>query len=95
MSPSEPDKTDPDTSEAPHSAERKSFLELTRQLAGLPLDQAAASLETSAAIASISLEQESSFYALLLLQLTSCNRPSCGRGASWVGVWPWAITKPR
>ncbi len=55
MSPSEPDKTDPDTSEAPHSAERKSFIELTRQLAGLPLDQAAASLETSAAIASISL----------------------------------------
>ena len=55
MSPSEPDKTDLDTSEAPHSAERKSFIELTRQLAGLPLDQAAASLETSAAIASISL----------------------------------------
>ena len=55
MSPSEPDKTDHDTSEAPHSAERKSFIELTRQLAGLPLDQAAASLETSAAIASISL----------------------------------------
>ena len=37
------------------SAERKSFLELTRQLASLPLDQAAAALETSAAIASISL----------------------------------------
>ncbi len=41
--------------DAPQSAERKSFLELTRKLAGLPLDQAAAALETSAAIASISL----------------------------------------
>ena len=37
------------------SAERQSFLELTRSIAGLPLDQAAAVLETSAAIASISL----------------------------------------
>ena len=37
------------------SAERQSFLELTRSLAGLPLDQTAAVLETSAAIASISL----------------------------------------
>ena len=43
------------TNDAPHSAERQSFLELTRQLASLPLDQAAAALETSAAIASISL----------------------------------------
>src|SRR5215207_8246751 len=37
------------------SAERQSFLELTRSLTGLPLDQAAAVLETSAAIASVSL----------------------------------------
>jgi len=37
------------------SAERQSFLKLTRELAGLPLDKAAAALETSAAIASISL----------------------------------------
>jgi nitric oxide reductase NorD protein len=37
------------------SAERQSFLELTRSIASLPLDQAAAALETSAAIASISL----------------------------------------
>jgi nitric oxide reductase NorD protein len=37
------------------SAERQSFLELTRSIAALPLDQAAAVLETSAAIASISL----------------------------------------
>ena len=42
-------------SEPVHSAERRSFLELTRSLASLPLDQAAAALETSAAIASISL----------------------------------------
>jgi nitric oxide reductase NorD protein len=38
-----------------HSAERQSFLELTRSLTGLPLEHAAAVLETSAAIASISL----------------------------------------
>ena len=37
------------------SAERQSFLELTRSIAGLPLDQAAAVVETSAAIASVSL----------------------------------------
>jgi nitric oxide reductase NorD protein len=37
------------------SPERRSFLELTRSLAGLPLDQTAAALESSAAIASISL----------------------------------------
>ena len=37
------------------SAERQSFLELTRSITSLPLDQAAAVLETSAAIASISL----------------------------------------
>jgi hypothetical protein len=37
------------------SPERQSFLELTRSLASLPLDQAAAALETSAAIAAISL----------------------------------------
>jgi hypothetical protein len=37
------------------SIERQSFLELTRSIAGLPLDQAAAVLETSASIAAISL----------------------------------------
>ncbi|HEV2834772.1 MAG TPA: VWA domain-containing protein [Pyrinomonadaceae bacterium] len=37
------------------SLERQSFLELTRSIASLPLDQAAAVLETSAAIAAISL----------------------------------------
>ena len=37
------------------SAERQSFLELTRSLTGLPLDQAAVVLETSASIAAISL----------------------------------------
>src|ERR1051325_5969995 len=37
------------------SAERQSFLELTRSLTGLPLDHAAAVLETSAAIAGVSL----------------------------------------
>jgi hypothetical protein len=37
------------------SAERQSFLELTRSISSLPLDQTAAVLETSAAIAAISL----------------------------------------
>src|SRR6266850_1852811 len=37
------------------SAERKSFLKLTRELASLPLDQSSAVLETSAAIAGVSL----------------------------------------
>ena len=37
------------------SAERQSFIDLTRSIASLPLDQAAAALETSAAIAAISL----------------------------------------
>src|SRR5918998_1477186 len=41
--------------EEQQSAERQSFLELTRSIAGLPLDQAAAVLEISAAIAAISL----------------------------------------
>lgn len=42
-------------SEERESLERQSFLELTRSIAGLPLDQAAAVLETSASIAAISL----------------------------------------
>jgi nitric oxide reductase NorD protein len=37
------------------SAERQSFLKLTRELASLPLDKSAAALETGAAIAAISL----------------------------------------
>src|SRR5258705_9910591 len=41
--------------EQTHTAERQSFLELTRSIAGLPLEQAAAVLETSAGIAAISL----------------------------------------
>src|SRR4026209_1813764 len=44
-----------------HSAERQSFLELTRSLTGLPLDQAAAVLETSASIAAISLRARIDF----------------------------------
>ena len=42
-------------SEEHESIERQSFLELTRSIAGLPLDEAAAALETSASIAAISL----------------------------------------
>ncbi len=43
------------------SAERQSFLKLTRDLASLPLEQSAAALETSAAIASISLRASIEF----------------------------------
>jgi hypothetical protein len=39
----------------PRSSERQSFLELTREMARLPLEQSAAALETSAAIAGVSL----------------------------------------
>src|SRR5262245_47956242 len=49
------DNSDPVELEQPQSPERKSFIELTRKLASLPLDQAAAALETGVAIASISL----------------------------------------
>ena len=38
-----------------HSSERQSFLQLTRELATLPLEQSAAALETGAAIAGVSL----------------------------------------
>ncbi|HEY8187817.1 MAG TPA: VWA domain-containing protein [Pyrinomonadaceae bacterium] len=38
-----------------HSTERQSFLKLTRELASLPLEQSAASLETGVAIAGVSL----------------------------------------
>ena len=44
-----------DQSNNPASAERQSFLRLTRELASLPLDQSAAALETSAQIAPVSL----------------------------------------
>ena len=43
------------SSEEHESTERRSFVELTRSIAGLPLDQTAAILETSATIAAISL----------------------------------------
>src|SRR5918995_3450957 len=39
----------------PLSAERQSFLKLTRELAGLPLEQSAAAIETGASIAGVSL----------------------------------------
>ncbi|MEP6569813.1 MAG: VWA domain-containing protein [Acidobacteriota bacterium] len=44
-----------DTDSGIPSAERQSFLKMTRELAGLPLDKSTAALETSAAIATISL----------------------------------------
>ncbi len=43
------------------ATERQSILELTRELARLPLDQAAAALETSAAIAGVSLRASIEF----------------------------------
>jgi nitric oxide reductase NorD protein len=47
--------TSEDLPEQLHTAERQSFLDLTRSIAGLPLEQTAALLETSAAIAAVSL----------------------------------------
>src|SRR6266446_2027898 len=44
-----------ETDDSNTSAERQSFLKLTRDIAGLPLEQSAAALETGAAIAAISL----------------------------------------
>jgi nitric oxide reductase NorD protein len=44
-----------------HSAERQSFLKLTRELASLPLERSVAALETSAAIAGISLRASIEF----------------------------------
>ncbi len=43
------------------SAEHQSFLKLTRELASLPLDQSATALETSAAIAAVSLRASIEF----------------------------------
>ena len=45
---------DEDLHAEPHSAERQSFLKLTRELASFPLDQSSAALETAAAIAGVS-----------------------------------------
>ncbi len=53
--PAEPPMQDENLHKEPHSAERLSFLKLTRELVGLPLEQSAAALETSAAIAGVSL----------------------------------------
>ncbi len=44
-----------ETDDSNTSAERQSFLKLTRDIAGLPLEQSAAALETGAVIAAISL----------------------------------------
>jgi len=46
---------DENSQSEPHSAERQSFLRLTRELAGLPAEQSVAALETAAAISGISL----------------------------------------
>jgi hypothetical protein len=48
-------RLDPGSHEEPGSIERQSFLKLTRELASLPLEQSAAALETSVAIAGVSL----------------------------------------
>jgi hypothetical protein len=52
---------DPGSHDQPPSTERQSFLKLTRELASLPLEQSAAALETSAAIAGISLRASVEF----------------------------------
>ena len=52
---------DPGSHDKLRSAERQSFFKLTRELASLPFDQSAAALETSAAIAGISLRASIEF----------------------------------
>ena len=52
---------DNNVEKGPLSAERQSFLKLTRELASLPLDQSAAAIETSAAIAGVSLRASIEF----------------------------------
>jgi hypothetical protein len=52
---------DPDPHDKLRSAERQSFLKLTRDIAALPLEQSAAALETGTAIAAISLRAGSEF----------------------------------
>ena len=54
-------KLDPDFPDKLRSAEHQSFLKLTRELVSLPLEQSAAALETSAAIAGISLRASIEF----------------------------------
>lgn len=54
-------KLDPDSNDELRSAERQSFLRLTRELAGLPADQSVAALETAAAISSVSLRASIEF----------------------------------
>ena len=54
-------KRDPDSDDRLRSAEHQSFLALTRELVGLPLEQSAAALETSASIAAISLRASIEF----------------------------------
>ena len=62
-------------SETP-SVERQSFIKLTRELASVPLEKSAAALETSAAIASISLRAGIEF--LRDNELSSSLRHPCG-----------------
>src|SRR5215813_14266523 len=50
-----------DSASESRTTERQSFLELTRDMARLPLDQAGAAVETSAAIAGVSLRASIEF----------------------------------
>jgi len=52
---------DQSSEKGPLSAERQSFLRLTRELAGLPLEQSAAAVETGASIAGVSLRASIEF----------------------------------
>ena len=77
------------------SAERQSFLELTRSIAGLPLDQAAAVLETSAAIAAISLRAGIEFLRAAPAAAHILQPANCDRGERWAGGSQWRITNRR
>ena len=67
------------------SAERQSFLRLTRELASLPLEQSAAALETGAAIAGISLRAGIEFLRADRRR-TDREVRAIGAGGAWSGL---------
>jgi hypothetical protein len=80
-------QTPPDEPQETQSVERQSFLELTRSLASLPLEHAAAALETSAAIASISLRAGIEFLRATPAAAEIVNQANCDHGRHGVDVW--------
>lgn len=72
---------------AKSASERQSILELTRELARLQMDKTAAALETSAAIAAISLRASIEFLRAAPAARKFWKLRSCAPGATWAGAW--------